>query len=122
MGEIIAAKLDFGIEHYGIATGTETVISASKRAGYVAEESESVFSGGHPIISKGYPSDLSPFEVLLKARNALGKEWNFFDYNCQHFATECHGKKHSPQIREAYIHLGIVCLSVFLVRKKIIPA
>jgi len=121
MGEIIAAKLDFGIEHYGIATGAGTVISASKRVGYVVEESESDFSGGNSIISKGYPSDLSPYEVLLRARNAIGKKWNFFDYNCQHFATECHDKKHSPQMREAFVCLGIMCLSVFLVHKKIIP-
>jgi len=63
-GEIIAAKLPWRIEHYGIATGYGTVISSSMRAGSIQEESLELFSGGNPVISKGYPSTLAPHEVM----------------------------------------------------------
>ena len=100
-GEIIAAKMPIGIEHYGISTGYGTVISASMRTGVVVEESMGMFSGGHVVISKGYPSELIPCAVLDNARSAIGKKWNLLTDNCQHFATWCHANKHSPQLRWA---------------------
>lgn len=101
-GEIIAAKLPSGIEHYGIVTGLGTVISASKRTGFVLEECIETFSGGHHVVSIGYPSTLNPIEVISQARTFLGRKWNLFFDNCQHFATECHGEKKSPQLQAAF--------------------
>lgn len=98
-GEIIAARMPLGIEHYGIATGYGTVVSSSMRTGMVLEETLEVFSGGYSIISKGYPSDINPYVVLDKARNSIGKKWHLFTDNCQHFANWCHENKHSPQLR-----------------------
>ena len=106
-GEIIAAILPFNIEHYGVATEFGTVVSASMRTGIVLEEDIEVFSGGYLIVSKGYPSNLNPSEVLYKARTAIGQKWDFFINNCQHFATSCHGQKNSPQLTAA-ISLGVI--------------
>jgi hypothetical protein len=117
-GEIIAAKLPMGVEHYGISTGCGTVISASMRAGVVIEESLEVFSGGHPIISKGYPSDLMSGVILAKARNAIGHKWNLFTGNCQHFATWCHGNKHSPQLQWAASGALLLMAFIFVPRVK----
>lgn len=117
-GEIIAAKMPMGIEHYGISTGCGTVVSASMRTGMVIEECIEIFSGGNAIISKGYPSDLIPSVVLAKARSAVGEEWNLFTDNCQHFATWCHDNKHSPQLRWAVGGVLAVIALVSLLKSK----
>jgi len=117
-GEIIAAKLPMGIEHYGVSTGYGTVVNASMRTGMVAEESEEKFSGGYAIISKGYPSDLFPNIVLTKARSAIGEQWGLFTDNCQHFATWCHDNKHSPQLRLVLSGILAVIALVSIIRSK----
>ena len=98
-GEIISVKWHFGVEHDGIYTAKGTVISASARTGQVMEEDLKTFSGGKAIVSKGYPSDLPPETIEQKARAKIGKTYNLLSYNCQHFASECHGKKKSRQLR-----------------------
>ena len=117
-GEIIAAKLPLGIEHYGISTGYGTVISASLRTGVVLEESIEIFSGGYSIINKGYPSDLIPSVVLAKARSAIGDKWTLFTDNCQHFATWCHENKHSPQLRWALGGILALVAVAFIFKSK----
>lgn len=117
-GEIIAAKLPMGIEHYGIATGYGTVISSSMRTGMVLEESIELFSGGFSIISKGYPSDLIPSVVLAKAKNSIGEKWVFFTDNCQHFATWCHENKRSPQLRWVVGGVLVVIALVSILKSK----
>lgn len=98
-GEIIAARLPLGIEHFGVASGYGTVVSASMRTGMVIEESIEIFAGGYSIISKGYPSALNPNVVMARARNSVGEKWDLLTNNCQHFATWCHENKHSPQLQ-----------------------
>lgn len=109
-GQIVAVRLPGGIEHYGLWTGIGTVISASKRMGLVVEESIYEFSGGNPIVGKGYPSRLPPFAVISKARQLIGQKWDLVFNNCQHFATQCHNVKHSPQLQ-----LGIFALLALVV-------
>ncbi len=118
-GEIVAVNIGFGLQHYGIATGCGTVISASKRTGCVVEEDENTFSSSKRIVTKGYPSNLPSHIVIAHARLSIGKKWNLIDYNCQHFATECHNQKHSPQLQEWVLALGIVGLVFVLGRGKI---
>ena len=88
-GEILSINWRMGVEHDGIYTAAGTVIAGSKRSGYVVEEDLNTFSGGRKIRSKGFPSDLSPAIVEASARSNIGKRYNLFGYNCQHFATEC---------------------------------
>ena len=112
-GGIIAARMPMGLEHWGISTGCGTFISASMRRGIVVEEDIETFSGGNPIVSKGYPSNMLRHEVVAKARNFLGRKWDLLDYNCQHFATDCHNQKQSPQLKFALFCLAALGVAIF---------
>ncbi|PHZ84307.1 lecithin retinol acyltransferase family protein [Paremcibacter congregatus] len=117
-GEIIAAKLPLGLEHWGVVSEFGTVVSSSQRTGIVKEESMEVFSSGYEVISKGYPSNLTPNEVLIKARSVIGKEWKLITDNCQHFATWCHDNKHSPQLQWIIGAALVAGLLFFIVKYK----
>jgi len=117
-GEIISVKWHFGVEHDGIYTSKGTVISASKRTGEVMEEDIKTFSGGKKVVSKGYPSDLPPETIEKKARSKLGKTYNLLSYNCQHFASECHGKKKSRQLRTVVLSAAALALTIALARAR----
>jgi len=117
-GEIISVKWHFGVEHDGIYTAKGTVISASKRTGEVMEEDIKTFSGGKKVVSKGYPSDLPPEIIEKKARSKLGKTYKLLNYNCQHFASECHGKKKSRQLRTVVLSAAALALTVALARAR----
>lgn len=118
-GEIISINWKLGVEHDGIYTSTGTVIAGSKRTGSVVEEDLESFSGGRKIRSKGYPSTLCAAEVELNARERIGKRYNLFGYNCQHFATECHGQRRSRQLRSSVLGLAGIVLTVALTRGRI---
>ncbi len=118
-GEILSINWRMGVEHDGIYTAAGTVIAGSKRTGCVVEEDLQSFSGGRKIRSKGFPSDLNPAMVESNARNKIGKAYNLFGYNCQHFATECHGRKHSPQLRSTMIGLAGIVLMGILTRGRV---
>jgi hypothetical protein len=119
-GEIVAVNIGLGLQHYGITTGYGTVISASKRTGSVVEESAANFSAGRPIVGIGYPSNVAPYIVINNARRSIGKKWNLVDYNCQHFATECHERKHSPQLQQGVFALGLFGAMLFITRGKLV--
>lgn len=118
-GEILSINWRMGVEHDGIYTDAGTVIAGSKRTGCVVEEDLETFSGGRKIRSKGYPSTLSPQAVEANARANLGKRYNLFGYNCQHFATECHGRRHSPQLRSAVWSVASIVLLGILTRGRV---
>lgn len=121
-GEILSIRWHAGIQHDGIYTGAGTVIAASKRTGMVCEQTLEDFADGRKIKSKGYPSDLSPDLVLAGARSKIGKKYNLLGYNCQHFASECHGKKQSRQLRSVVIStVGFTALAI-LTRGRIFRA
>ncbi len=118
-GEILSINWHMGVEHDGIYTKQGTVIAGSKRSGYVVEESLETFSGGRKIRSKGFPSDLSGEEVERNARTKIGKSYNLFGYNCQHFATECHGRKQSRQLRSTMWSIAGIAIIGLLTRGRI---
>ena len=87
-------------EHVGVMTERETVISASKRRGCVAEESPEAFSGGRPIYAKGYPGHLPADEVVERARGMVGERYDVVVNNCEHVVRHAHGMpRRSPQFR-----------------------
>lgn len=118
-GEILSINWRMGVEHDGIYTAAGTVIAGSKRSGYVVEEDLNTFSGGRKIRSKGFPSDLSPAIVEASARSNIGKRYNLFGYNCQHFANECHGRKHSTQLRSTVWSVASIVLLGILTRGRV---
>ncbi len=118
-GEIISIKWHMGIQHDGIYTCRDTVIAASKRTGVVQEESLEDFSGGRKIRSKGYPSHLPFYIIEQNARAKIGKRYNLFGYNCQHFASQCHGKKQSRQLRVVAASVASIAVTALLTRGRI---
>lgn len=101
--------------HIGIATerfvaGQQTIISASRRRGVVAEETMLEFSRGREVKLVGHPGKLDAQTVLARARSRLGTLWNAFNANCEHFASWAHDVEvESPQLQivTALIALGV---------------
>ncbi len=122
LGQILSIRWHAGIQHDGIYAGKGKVIAASKRTGMVCEQTLDDFADGRKIKSKGYPSALAPEIVLASARSKIGKKYNLLGYNCQHFASECHGQKHSRQLRSVVIStVGLTVLAI-LTRGRIFRA
>ena len=117
-GEIISVKWYFGVQHDGIYTKKGTVISASARTGKVSEEDIKIFSDGKKVVSKGYPSELPPETIEKNAREKLGKTYKLLSYNCQHFASECHGQKKSRQLRTVVLTAAALALTLAAARAK----
>lgn len=113
LGQILSIKWHVRIQHDGIYIGNGRVIAASKRTGKVCEQTLEDFADGRKIKSKGYPSEIPPHIVVANARSKIGKKYNLIGYNCQHFASECHGQKHSRQLRSVLLSTaGFAALAV----------
>jgi len=98
-------RIDFGFyKHPGIVSDRSMnsmpmVISNSFRKRGVYEEPWEDFSNGRKVEISGYPGDLSPDEVLTRARSKIGTRWNLILWNCEHFMNWSHGlKPRSPQL------------------------
>lgn len=103
-------------EHVGIVTevrdrrtGEPTVISASKKLGYVGEEWWSDFSDGQAAQIVPLRGRLASAQVLRRARSQLGRPWRLFSANCEHFVRWVHGVvPKSPQVRRGLAIAGVV--------------
>lgn len=119
-------QIDFGFyQHPGIVSdrtmnSMPMVISNSFRKRGVFEEPWEDFTNGKEVEIKGYPGNLSPHEVLNRARSKIGTRWNIFFWNCEHFIRWSHGlKSRSPQIRNYAIYtVAIVGLAVLFSKDK----
>lgn len=110
-GDVVCVRVNGFIEHEGIMTETGRVISNSRRRGRVVEESSRDFAGGRKIENMGALSSLPAAQVLSNARARLGKPYNAFSYNCQHFVRDCYGLgKRSPQKKLAVGAAAIAAL------------
>lgn len=97
-GDIVRVRVNGFIEHEGIVTEAGRIISNSRRRGRVVEETPSEFAGGRKIEYVGRLSNMPGTRVVANARLRLGRPYDAFNYNCQHFVRECSGlRKHSPQ-------------------------
>ncbi len=95
-----------GYSHLGIATGDGNVIHNSKEKG-VIESSLLEFAKGGKIEewSKITSENLQiAYEI---AKSLIGKPYDLFSDNCEHFVNYVHGRgKKSPQIERAVITAG----------------
>ncbi|OJT95938.1 MAG: hypothetical protein BGN82_04330 [Alphaproteobacteria bacterium 65-7] len=99
-------------EHFGILTGQQTVISASKVHGRIIEEPIWQFAAGQQIFAHGVWSNQPPQQTMAIARSQLGQPYRLFNNNCEHFVRYCHGlERKSPQLAAA-IGLGIAVAAV----------
>ena len=94
--------------HVGIAPGGGRVISCSRRAGEVREESIQEFCGDRDWRTERLRTDLSPDVVIARARSRSGQSYNLFAWNCEHFARWAMGlPAKSPQLRGWVTAAGI---------------
>lgn len=109
-GTVLATDHGFFV-HYGIAGdrliggeqgGEQSVISCSHRRRGCHEESLGAFANGKPVTCHGLIGNLTPFEILARARSEIGSPWRLMTKNCEHHVTHACGlKPKSPQIRRA---------------------
>ena len=103
-GTVISVPAYILFRHEGVVSdrwhyGKPMVISNSARAGGIAEEPWDVFTSGQPWSDEGQPGNLSPWEVLHRARSARRTQYNVLDWNCENFVAYCHGlAPSSPQV------------------------
>lgn len=76
------------------------VISFSPKARGILEERLSDFARGREIHVDGYLGNLSPFEVMRRARFKRGQPYSWTTFNCEHFIRCAHGVEiESPQLQ-----------------------
>lgn len=49
------------------------------------------FTGGQLYKDAYYPSTLHPMTVVQNAFSHFGRKYDLINWNCEHFANECHG-------------------------------
>jgi hypothetical protein len=91
--------------HFALVTekkgpdGLPIILSNSGELGGPGEQPWNDFVKGRPYRAF-YPSNLPPKKVLYNAYSMFGTRYNFWRWNCEHFANVCHGRPaHSHQIR-----------------------
>lgn len=109
------------VSHKGVMSdgvgpdGLPTVIHNAKLFGYIVESSMTEFClrAQGPVCAEGYPSVLSPEDVLARARSQMGQPWRVW-FNCEHFARWAHDQPvESPQLRRK-AKSGAMVLTGFL--------
>lgn len=90
------------------ADGLPIVVANSGDMGGPGEQLWSDFVKGRPYRSF-YPSNLPSDVVLYNAYSMFGTRYNFFHWNCEHFANICHGRPaQSHQLRGGLAFAAIV--------------
>lgn len=84
------------ITHYGVVIGAMSafqpiIVASSKKYGRVIAQSLEEFSDGSPVTVVGYPGNLSPEVVAIRAQSKLGKTYDVFSNNCEQLVNDAHG-------------------------------
>ena len=100
--------------HFALVTdkigpdGLPIVVANSGDIGGPGEQLWNEFVQGRSYRSF-YPSNLLPETVLYNAYSMLGTRYNFFHWNCEHFANACHGRPaQSHQLRGGLAFAAVV--------------
>ena len=114
IGDVIGVQ-EFFYRHRGIWVGNGRVFHASKKRGQNVIDTIHDFSNGKPVQHEGYPSNLSPEEVIHRAHRLIGQPFNLFGDNCEHLVAKVHGlPKQSPQLRQ-WSAVALAAILVFVV-------
>ncbi len=116
---VVDAK-PFGlVEHVGIWTERDTVISCSLRRRGVAEETPEAFSRGLPIRSRAFHGQVDTGEAIARGRSRIGAPYRLFSHNCEHFVHWAYGvKPQSPQLRGAAASVAVVAIAAIVLRRR----
>lgn len=110
---ISVTKLGF-VRHVGLVSnhwfgGMPMVFASAPLTNGVAEVAWWQFSYGQHVRIEGYPGRLYWWEVIERANNLVGLEYNILVANCEHFVAYCHGlRPQSPQLRRILTAAAVV--------------
>lgn len=76
---------------YGFRNGVPLVLANIPDG--VRCQSWAEFSAGRQLRIVGYPSALPSWQVLARAQKAIGREYSWLSWNCEHFVNHAHGLK-----------------------------
>lgn len=80
-------------------------VYANSPASGVGRQTLAEFSLGRKIETSPISSLLSPHEIVIRAESMIGKPYNLFTWNCDHFVAAALGREpESPQLQ-------VVCLT-----------
>ena len=98
--------------HHGLHDGNGFVFHNSKKHGMIVRESVSAFSEGKTVVCSDISSN-NPSLAIEKAASLLGKPYDLFSANCEHFVQFCNENKiESPQIQKYFIGLAGIALAM----------
>lgn len=108
--------------HYGIVVqrdvyGHVWVIHCSQRRRGVSIESLSDFAQGGVVENCGFPSELSTWEVIRRAKSMMGNKWHLTDFNCEHFWRGAHGMEPESHQMQLTVLAGAFGVFGVLLRK-----
>ncbi len=105
-GSTLAVKREGIYNHFGIATGDGYVIHNSKGKG-VIKSPELIFSKGGKVKEWGKITSENMQLAYEKAEASIGKTYDLFSSNCEHFVNYAHSKKEeSLQLQRGVIVAG----------------
>lgn len=114
VGDVLRVTVYGWVLHEGILTAEGTVISNSRRNGYVVEESVRAFAGGRRITNIGPLSETSPHLAIAHARTRLGQKYSLMSDNCQHFVRHCYQVKPTSPQRNVAVIAGVLAAGLFV--------
>jgi len=100
-------------KHKGIVSdrwwnGKPMVLANSPRSGVVEQSWDEFVGSQEAFILNGFISNLPVLLVMQRARALLGRPYELFNYNCDHYVNEAHGR---PVVSE---QLGVIAAVVGL--------
>lgn len=105
LGSVIS--VDFGAyRHYAIAAsgpyGTTAIAPSGRTSKVVEEPLDSLIARGKDFRIEPMWGNFDGKTVVARARQLLGRKYNLWFFNCEHFVRLVHGlKPKSPQLRAA---------------------
>lgn len=121
-GTVVSVPWVLGVRHVGLVTerlveGRPTVISNSKRDG-VVEETWHAFCDGHLPQVESLRGPRDGRDAIAWARTRIGRSYDLFDSNCEHFVRDALGlPRESPQLRAGMAMAGLVLIAVAASRR-----
>lgn len=114
--QIVSVPWLWPIRHYGVllthGNGAAVVYANSPGHG-VARQSLPEFSAGREIRFEPAPvaATPTPWEVIARAEGMVGRSYDLFRFNCDHFVAAAFGSKpESRQLQAAAIVVGAALL------------
>lgn len=117
IGDRIAINKALFITHFGIYIGDGMVIDNSAQHGRVEQRTLEEFAGQEKAYIIPHTSMFSPNEIVVRAKEGLGRPYRLLSRNCEHFVTDIlFGKPQSKQVALAAA-VGSIFLIMHLTKK-----